>query len=196
VRAVSRITLTRRLSRSWRSQCRISRSTGMFIWNSRLDLKMRRAAPAPRKAWRVGRPTALSIGSAIASDGMLSDMRRWRWRFPVPFPISFANSPKRTYDHHLSGETRLWMFGVSMSAHSTLHQPISSCHRVCCAADDDSRGGHSRPAEPPRCRIAAPPPCRPAPWRRGGQPRLHRINARESRVSLGRRNSPPIRSHS
>ena len=42
----------------------------MFSWNSRLDLKMRRAAPAPRKAWRVGRPTALSIGSAIASDGM------------------------------------------------------------------------------------------------------------------------------
>ena len=72
---------------------------------------------------------------------MLSDMRRWRWRFRVPFPISFANSPKRTYNHHLSGETRLWMFGVSMSAHSTLHQPISSCHRVYCAADVTTGAG-------------------------------------------------------
>src|ERR1700730_2712827 len=113
----------------------------MCSWNSRLDFKMRLVAPAPRKVWRVGRPTALSIGSAIASDGMLSDMRRWRWGFPVPFPISFANSPKRTYDHQLSGETRLWMFGVSMSAHSTLHQPISSCHRVYCSADVTTGAG-------------------------------------------------------
>jgi len=34
----------------------------------------------------------------------------------------------------------------------------------------DNRGRHSRPAEPPRRRIAAPPPCRPAPWRRGANP--------------------------
>ena len=76
----------------------------MFSWNSRLGSKMKRAAPAPRKAWRAGRPTAPSIGSAIASDGMLSDMHRWRWGFPVPFPTSFANSPKRTCDHHRSRE--------------------------------------------------------------------------------------------
>src|SRR5580700_1273075 len=133
----------------------------MCSWNSRLDLKMRPVAPAPRKAWRVGRPTALSIGSATASDGMLSDMRRWRWGFPVPFPISFANSPKRTYDHHLSGETRLWMFGESMSAHSTLHQPISSCHRVCCAADVTTGAG--RTTSVPHCSATAvPPPLRGA----------------------------------
>jgi hypothetical protein len=36
-------------------------------------------------------------------------MPRWRWGFPVPFPTSFANSPKRTCDHHRSrGKTRLW----------------------------------------------------------------------------------------
>jgi hypothetical protein len=45
----------------------------MCSWNSRLALKTRRGAPAPRKAWRVGLPTALSIRSAIASDGMLSE---------------------------------------------------------------------------------------------------------------------------
>jgi hypothetical protein len=67
----------------------------MCSWNSRFDLKMKRAAPAPRKARRVGRPTALSIGSAIASDGMLSDMRRWRWGFPVPFPTSLVSLPKK-----------------------------------------------------------------------------------------------------
>ena len=72
----------------------------------RLDLKMRRAASAPRKAWRVGRPTALSIGSAIASDGMLWDMRRWRWGLPVPCPTSFANSPKRTCDQ--TGSAATW----------------------------------------------------------------------------------------
>jgi hypothetical protein len=99
----------------------------MFIWNSRLDLKMRRAAPAPRKAWRVGRPTALSIGSAIASDGVLSDRRRWRWGFPVPFPTSFANSPKRTCDHHRSPEKHAYgVFVESGSAHSTLHRPAYS----------------------------------------------------------------------
>ena len=76
----------------------------MFSWNSRLGSKMKRAAPAPRKAWRAGRPTAPSIGSAIASDGMLSYMHRWRWGFPVPCPTSFANSPRRTCDHHRSRE--------------------------------------------------------------------------------------------
>src|SRR5271169_6612604 len=100
----------------------------MFSWNSRLDLKMRRAAPAPRKAWRVGWPTALSIGSAIASDGMLSDMRRWRWEFLVPFPTSFANSPKRTYDDHRSGEKHPWVFLDSVSAlfHASPTHPATS----------------------------------------------------------------------
>src|SRR5205823_594941 len=46
-----------------------------------LELEDEARRPAPRKAWRVGRPTALSIGSAIASDGMLSDMLQWRWGF-------------------------------------------------------------------------------------------------------------------
>jgi hypothetical protein len=51
----------------------------MWSWNSRLDLQMKHAAPAPKKAWHVGRPTMPSIGSAIASDGMLLDTARWCW---------------------------------------------------------------------------------------------------------------------
>jgi hypothetical protein len=43
-------------------------------------------------------------------------MHRWRWEFPVPFPTSFANSPKRTCDHN-------GVFMQSVSAHSTLHHP-------------------------------------------------------------------------
>src|SRR5258708_15454967 len=61
---------------------------------------MKHAAPAPKRAWHVGRPTMPSIGSAIASDGMLSDTDRWRWALRLPFPTSFANSPKRTCDRH------------------------------------------------------------------------------------------------
>jgi len=61
---------------------------------------MKHAAPAPKRAWPVGRPTMPSIGSAIASDGMLSDTDRWRWAPRLPFPTSFANSPKRTCDRH------------------------------------------------------------------------------------------------
>ena len=72
-------------------------------WNFRLDFKMNRVAPAPKKAWRGGRPTVPSTGSAIASDGMRSDTARWRWASPVPFPTSFANSPKRTCDRHGPG---------------------------------------------------------------------------------------------
>jgi hypothetical protein len=41
-----------------------------------------------------------STGSAIASDGMPSDTDRWRWASPLPFPMSFANSPKRTCGRH------------------------------------------------------------------------------------------------
>src|ERR1700674_2948072 len=70
----------------------------MWSWNSRLDLQMKHAAPAPKKAWHVGRPTMPSTGSAIASDGMPSDTDRWRWASLLPFPTSFANSPKRTCD--------------------------------------------------------------------------------------------------
>src|SRR4029077_15558772 len=97
----------------------------MFSWNSPLDFKMRRAAPAPRKAWRVGWPTALSIGSAIASDGMLLDMRRWRWEFLVPFPTSFANSPKKTCDHHhRSGKDTPWgVSGFGLGPIPRFHDP-------------------------------------------------------------------------
>src|SRR5712664_1844346 len=59
---------------------------------------MKHAAPAQKKAWHVGRPTMRSTGSAIASDGMPSDTDRWRWASLLPFPTSFANSPKRTCD--------------------------------------------------------------------------------------------------
>src|SRR6266566_7727555 len=59
---------------------------------------MKHAAPARKRAWHVGRPTMPSIESAIASDGMLSDTDRWRWAPRLPFPTSFANSPKRTCD--------------------------------------------------------------------------------------------------
>jgi hypothetical protein len=34
--------------------------------------------------------------------------------------------------------------------------PISSCHRICYAADDDNRGRQAKPAEPPSCRTAIP----------------------------------------
>ena len=72
----------------------------MWSWNSRLGLQMKHAAPAPKEAWHAGRPTMRSIESAIASDGMLSDTDRWRWASRLPFPTSFANSPKRTCDRH------------------------------------------------------------------------------------------------
>src|SRR6266404_3242477 len=50
---------------------------------------------------------------------------RWRWRFPVPFPTSFANSPKRTYDDHRSGEKHpIGCFWIRSRPHSTLHRPI------------------------------------------------------------------------
>jgi hypothetical protein len=32
---------------------------------------------------------------------MLLDTARWRWASLVPFPTSFANSPKRTCDRHV-----------------------------------------------------------------------------------------------
>ncbi len=60
VRAASRTTRTRRPSRSWRSQFRISSSTGTCSWSSRWGLQTKGAGPAPRQAWRVGRPTAPS----------------------------------------------------------------------------------------------------------------------------------------
>jgi hypothetical protein len=42
---------------------------------------------------------------------------------PVLFPTSFANSPKRTCDHHRSQE-KTRVFVESVSAHSTLHEHI------------------------------------------------------------------------
>src|SRR5258708_2637168 len=72
----------------------------MWRWNSRLDLQMKHAVPAPKKAWHVGRPTMRSTGSAIASDGMPSDTDRWRWASLIPFPTSFADSRKRSCDRY------------------------------------------------------------------------------------------------
>ena len=46
-------------------------------------------------------------------------------------------------EKHAYGE----VFVASGSAHSTLHQPISSYHRICYAADYDNRGRHPKPAE-------------------------------------------------
>src|SRR3984893_10024205 len=73
------------------------------------------------------RPTALSIGSAIALDGMLSDMRRWRWGFPVLFPMSFANWPKRNCDHSGHRKNTLMRLGVGLGPfHTSPADP--SCH--------------------------------------------------------------------
>src|SRR5271163_1652655 len=104
----------------------------MCSWSSRLDLEMRRAAPAPRKAWRVGRLTALSIGSAIASGGTRSDMLRWRWGFPVLFPTSFANSPKRTCDHHrLQGyRTNTGVYGVGLGPFDLVSPSFTRIYRA------------------------------------------------------------------
>jgi tetratricopeptide (TPR) repeat protein len=62
--------LARRPSRSWRSPYRMSRSTGICSWNSRSDLKMRRAAPAPRRAWHVGRPPVDRIRGRFGWDAI------------------------------------------------------------------------------------------------------------------------------
>src|SRR5271156_2942581 len=50
-----------------------------------LGLKDEARRPGTKKGMARWGPTALSIGSVIASDGMRSAMRRWRWGFPVPF---------------------------------------------------------------------------------------------------------------
>src|ERR1700730_13058175 len=90
----------RRPSRSWRSLCRISKSTGIWSLNFRLDFKMNAVAPAPKSVWHDARPTVPSTRCALASDGTRLDTARWRWASLVPFPTSFASSPKRTYDGH------------------------------------------------------------------------------------------------
>src|SRR5215471_12212835 len=92
----SPITLRRRPYRCWRSPCRILRSTGKYSWNFRWGLKMKNAGPAPREGWRVGRQTALLTRSAIVSDGTQSDTGQSCWALHSPFPMNFANSPKRT----------------------------------------------------------------------------------------------------
>jgi hypothetical protein len=65
-----------------------------------LGLKDEARRPGTRKGMARWAADCAVDRSVIASDGMLSDMRRWRWGFPVPFPTSFANSPKRTCDLH------------------------------------------------------------------------------------------------
>src|SRR5215831_2160668 len=90
------IILMRRPYHSWRSPCRILKSTGKCSWNFRWSLKMKSAGPAPRKGWRVGRQIALLTRSAIVSDGMRSATDRLCWDLPAPFPTSFANLPRRS----------------------------------------------------------------------------------------------------
>ena len=92
----SPIILMRRPYRSWRSPCRILKSTGKCSWNFRWSLKMKSAGPAPRKGWRVGRQIALLTRSAIVSDGTRSATDRLCWDLPAPFLMSFANLPKRS----------------------------------------------------------------------------------------------------
>src|SRR5262249_26252953 len=92
----SPITLTRKPYRCWRSPSRILRSTGKCSWNFRWGLKMKNGGPAQREGWRVGRQTALLTRSAIVSDGTRSATDQSYWDLPGPFPMSFANSPKRT----------------------------------------------------------------------------------------------------
>src|SRR5215470_1291494 len=92
----SPIILKRRPYHSWRSPCRILKSTGKCSWNFRWSLKMKSAGPAPRKGWRVGRQIALLTRSAIVSDGTRSATDRLCGDLPAPFPMSFANLPKRS----------------------------------------------------------------------------------------------------
>src|SRR5262249_20166894 len=66
-------------------------------WNSRSGLQARSGGPAPREEWRALWPTVLSTWSAVVSDGRRSDTGPSRWDSPVPFPMSFENSPKRSF---------------------------------------------------------------------------------------------------
>lgn len=68
--------------------------------DSRLGLQMKHAARHQMGHGTLGEPTMPSIGSAIASDGMLSDTDRWRWAPRLPSPTSFENSQKRSCDSH------------------------------------------------------------------------------------------------
>src|SRR5215831_4099851 len=77
------ITLTSKPSRYWRSRCRILRTTRHCSWNSRSDLQTRSAVPALKRAWHVWWWTALSTGSAIASDGKPLVTPRLRWELPA-----------------------------------------------------------------------------------------------------------------
>src|SRR5215471_16872105 len=94
----SPITPTRGPYHCWRSLCRILSSTGNCSSNFHLDLKMKNAGQAPSEAWRVGRQTALLTGSAIVSGGTRSDTDQSCWDYPGPYPMSFASSPKRTFE--------------------------------------------------------------------------------------------------
>jgi impB/mucB/samB family C-terminal domain len=64
-----------------------------------LGLEDEGAGLAARKAWRVGRPIALSTRSAPASGGERWDMDRWPWDFSIPFRTSFECSPNRSSDY-------------------------------------------------------------------------------------------------
>src|SRR5882724_132229 len=55
-----------------------SRARNRVAWVARLGLQIKHAPPAPKGACHFGRRTMPSIGSAIASGGMLSDTDRCR----------------------------------------------------------------------------------------------------------------------
>jgi hypothetical protein len=71
-----------------------------------LGLEVRGAGPVPKEAGRVGSPTVLLTRSVIVSDGRRLDTARSRWGFPVRSPTSFANSPKRSSNHHRRASKR------------------------------------------------------------------------------------------
>src|SRR5712672_1198836 len=61
-----------------------------------LPLGLTDEARRPGTKWgmALGEPTMPSIGSAIASDGMLSDTDRWRWAPRLPSPTSLKTRRK------------------------------------------------------------------------------------------------------
>jgi hypothetical protein len=89
----------------------------------------------PLRAIRlVGRLTVPSTRSAIASDGMRSDMARRCWVFLVPCPTSFANSPKKTCNRCRSRVMQT--AHKSISAGSSSSEPISGIHSDSLAVKD------------------------------------------------------------
>ena len=128
----SRITLMRGRSHCWRSPCRILRSTRTCSWNFHLGLKMSGADLAPSRAWRVGWLTVPLTGSAIVSDGMLSDTGPSRWSSRDPFRTSFANWPKRTFNQCHIGSTKCVGCGSGCLLHvwsgtTPIHRLDKSC---------------------------------------------------------------------